>query len=227
MARTRILLIVYISFTFLTASAMTVVLALQVEDGPELSLQRLKEACAKSVDHWGLGHAQIDGGTISGEVSNFNRPCALRLVPGTTLTLDRVTLHTSNLLIEDGGDSNEAVHIKINKSRLSSVDGGFQISFKSNRSSVDITQSQFSYPLSVGLAVGLKDDDLAARIEVSQSIFSSVSPKSEGITISSTGQTTVIDSQFNLNEPGDIALLVGQNCLLTKNTNANDSCHIP
>jgi hypothetical protein len=108
---------------------------------------------------------------------------------------------------------------------LSCSEGGFQIKFTSNKSSVIIRDSQFSYPLSIGAAVGQKDSDSGALVHIGNSSFTSTGEDSEGILLVSTGKAILAHNQFQLKSPEDTALLMGSVCYLSKNTHANDRCH--
>jgi hypothetical protein len=225
MARTRKIILVVTSFVIVISGSAGIARGLQVAQQQRLNLARIETDCASSVDQDGFGHATTAGGIIRKQAGQISVPCKVKLLAGTTLSLIQVQLSTKNLLIENGDPSESPVHLRIVSSSLSSSEGGFQIKFTSNKSSVIIRDSQFSYPLSIGAAVGQKDSDSGALVHIGNSSFTSTGEDSEGILLVSTGKAILAHNQFQLKSPEDTALLMGSVCYLSKNTHANDRCH--
>lgn len=194
------------------------------------SLADLQQQCVKHIDQDGFGQANLGDVNIQNETGQILKPCKLHLKTGSTLQMNNVQLTTKNLLIDNQSPPKphqKPSHIVINHSQLSGPQAGFQIELKATNSTVAIQDSQIDYPLSVGIAVGAGDSDTKASLVIIRDTVLSNGPNSEGITLATTGQATFRDNQFELNDPSDIAILLGNHCELVNNSHANQRCQGP
>lgn len=208
-------------------SVAGVATAVKLNEQQSISLKSIQKQCSRLRESDGFGRALIGSVHLKNESIEISQPCKVILKDGASLQLTNVTLKTNNLVILNQKNAKKSAHLIINKSNLSSPKGGFQTQFKTSASSVSVKDSSFSYPLSVGFAVGEGDEDTSAALRVNNSTFASLSSESEGINLVTSGKAIIKNNKFEFSDDQSQALLLGSECQLIDNINANTRCHGP
>jgi hypothetical protein len=79
--------------------------------------------------------------------------------------------------------------------------------------------------MSLTVGVGEGDTDAKASLRVLGNNMRSTSSDSKGIFLVTTGAATFSNNQFELNKSIGTAVLLGETCEFSNNSNANDRCH--
>lgn len=195
------------------------------------TLADLNQACRRHIDKDGFGQVRLGGNTIRDQTGALTVPCKIHLKPASTLILQNIHLETKNILIDDtvsnsnSHPNHKPSHVILNHVTMSGVKAGMRVQLSAAASTLLIQNSQLVYPLSLGAGVGIDDMDDKASITLIGNRMSSNGDESEGITFASTGLGTFTNNNFQLRDPNDTALLLGQTCQFDNNINANDRCH--
>lgn len=227
MVQTKRILVIAGGLILLSGTSAGVVRALQERAVQGSPISRIDKQCRDSVDEDGFGHATVSDSQIKNQTGKISVDCILKIPNGTTVQMQNLQLTTKKLLIEAGESNETRSHLVLTNVNWSSPDGGLQITMQPNYSTLSIKDSQFDYPLSIGAAIGVLDDDLQTAINVQNSQFTSKGQNSDGIQLVAIGDANFTDNQFYLSKQDDIALILGQNCKLKNNSNANQRCHAP
>lgn len=187
---------------------------------PVVRLQQadLRAGCAS-------GELQISNRTIISEQTiDLDSACQITLSTNASLTFESVSLKAPNLYVYSAAGS---AHTKVEIfDSAFTGEGGFQVSLRSNQSSIEVNNSSFEYKTSVGLSTGLEDADEAAVLVVRNSQFVVLNEDNEGINLASTGMARFSNNTFQTAKAEDYALLLAPDCQAHNNVGANQNCQI-
>jgi hypothetical protein len=182
----------------------------------------LDQRCRRTVGADGFGTVRLTGTTnLDKQTVKITVNCRWQLLPGARLNITKSHLLVEKLLITSSLGPGQATWMQLANSDLKGQ--GLQVQLKAAASQVQIKDSRFSFPLSIGVSVGAGDSDQQARLHVKNSTLVSSGASSRGIVLASTGEGHFQNNHFGLRS-GDQAIMLAVDCQASQNVGQILAC---
>ena len=192
------------------------------------SVAKLDQRCHRSKKQNGFGIVHLQGTIkVINQKGRITIPCQVYLKNGSNLIVYNSDITTQKLVIYDEKDTKKANQVNILKSQFTGPNAGLLVVLHATGSKILVDHSRFDYPLSITLGVGSDDVDTKSQLNVYDSYFRSVWPRSQGITVVSTGHGSYFNNQFILtDQQRDFALVLATHCHAANNYRASPKCQL-